>query len=80
MPSVSSPARPVKARRRVNPARLTSCGCTSRPVYHCELLPAGQAGLVEINGEPYPGLCTAVARADVGASPNAWAKSTCGRA
>jgi serine/threonine-protein kinase len=28
----------------------------------------------------YPGLCTAAVGEDVGTSPNAWAKSTCGRA
>jgi hypothetical protein len=54
MASLTAPARQVKpSRPRVLPARLTSCSCTSRPVYRCELLPQGRAGLVEINGEPY---------------------------
>jgi hypothetical protein len=47
MPSVTAP------RRRVNPARLTACTCTSRPVYCCTLLPQGQAGLISINGQDY---------------------------
>jgi hypothetical protein len=58
MPSVSFPARPVKASRRSpQPAKLVSCGCSDRPIYHCDLLPRGRAGLVDINGEPYALRC-----------------------
>jgi hypothetical protein len=53
MPSLTTPAPAVKPRRRINPARLVSCGCTSTPTYCCAEHPQGRAGLVEINGEPY---------------------------
>lgn len=55
MTNLASASRPVKPSkpRTIKPAVLASCTCLARPAYHCELLPHGQAGVVEINGTSY---------------------------
>lgn len=35
----------------------TPAVCLCRPVYHCELIPRGQAGLVQVQGEDYALYC-----------------------
>jgi hypothetical protein len=53
MASVSFPARPVKASRRVYPPAVAEVELIRPVAYPCTLLPHGQPGVVRINATVY---------------------------